>query len=389
MTIRDEKNLDQKFINAAEIITRAKPGATIPKEIVGIIEIAVGEDNVDFLRAFEEKSSLTMEELKESLKNKGIELAEEEILAKVEALAKNGVMMDQPTNDGLMIYRTLPFGRIFDYIFMRDIDIEDKDIKELARLQHSLLEKRKESVQKNYDSYKSTIDKVRPIDRTIISSYANQATGEEIEIVIDETIESPQEMILPTQTVQEIVEKYDDIAVGSCYCRNHTRVLGNPCKQTNIKDSCFTFGKSARHTAKHGFARLISKEEALDLLGKIRDDGLVHKAMHLRANPELREDAICNCCTDCCPQGGGFMIGPTANYTNYLAQINPELCTGCGTCVEKCHQLIIELNEDGIAERDEESCIGCGVCAYFCPENAISMVKTPLRIVRIMPPHQK
>ena len=389
MSISDEKNLDQKFIKATEILTRAKSGTKIPDELVGIIKIAVGEDNVDFLKAFEEKTSFTMEELKESLKNKGIELTENEILAKVDFLAKNGVMMDQPTAQGVTIYRTLGIARIFDYIFMRDIDVEDDDIKALAKLQHDWMERRKENVQIKYDEYKSTIDKVIPLDRTIISSYANQATGEDIQIVIDKTIESPQEMILPTQTVQEIVEKYDDIAVGSCFCRNHARVLGNPCNQTNIKESCFTFGKSARHTAKHGFARLISKEEALDILGKIRDDGLVHKAMHLRANPELREDAICNCCSDCCPQGGGFMVAPTANYTNFLAQINPELCIGCGTCVEKCHQLIIELDEDGIAERDEERCIGCGVCAYFCPENAISMVKTPLKIVRIMPPRRK
>ncbi|MHA2390609.1 MAG: 4Fe-4S binding protein [Promethearchaeota archaeon] len=385
MSVSEEKTLDQKFVKAAEIITRAKPGAKLPEEIVGIVKIAVGKDNVDFLRAFEKKSSYTMEELKESLNNIGIELTEEQILAKVDALAKNGVMMDQPASSGVMIYRILDFGRIFDYIFMRDIDVEDQDIKELARLQHNLHEKRKKQVQSNYDSYISSIDKVIPMDRTVLSSYVNQATGEEIEIIVDETIEAPQDMILPTQSVQEIVEKYDDIAVGSCFCRNHQKVIGNPCKQTDIKESCFTFGKSARHTAKHGFARLISKEEALDLLGKIRDDGLVHKAMHLRANPELREDAICNCCTDCCPQAGGFMVTPTANYTNYLARINPDLCIGCGTCVEKCHELIIELNDDGIAERDEERCIGCGVCAYFCPENAISMIKTPLRIVRMMP----
>jgi NAD-dependent dihydropyrimidine dehydrogenase PreA subunit len=389
MSISDDKNSDQKIVKVAEIITRAKEGAKIPEEIVEILRITVGEDNADFLKIFEEKNSLTMEELKDNLKKIGLELTEEEILAKVKILADNGVMMDQPTSEGVMIYRILPFGRIFDYIFMRDIDIKDENIKELARLQHNLYEKRRERVQTNYNALKSSIDKVMPFDRTIISSNVNQATGEEIQITIDKTIESPEDMILPTQTVQEIVEKYDDIAVGSCYCRNHAKVLGNPCKQTDIKESCFTFGKSARHTAKHGFARLISKEEALEILEKIRDDGLVHKVMHLRANPELREDAICNCCTDCCPQAGGFMITPTANYTNYLAEINPDLCISCGTCVEKCHQLIIELNEDGIAERDEEKCIGCGVCAYLCPENAISMIKTPLRIVRIMPTQHK
>jgi ferredoxin len=389
MTISDVKNPDQKFVRAAEILTGAKPGTKMPDELVRILKITIGEDNTDFLEAFTEKTSFTMEELKESLKNKGIELTEDEILAKVDFLAKNGVMMDQPTSQGVTIYRTLGIARIFDYIFMRDVDAENDDIKELAKLQYDWMERRRENVQNKYDTFESTIDKVMPIDRTIISSYENQNTGNEIEIVVDKTIETPQELILPSQTVQEIIEKYDDIAVGNCYCRNHAKVLGEPCKQTNIKETCFTFGKSARHTAKHGFSRLISKEEALDIFAKIRDDGLVHKVMHLRANPELREDAICNCCTDCCPQSRGFMIGPTANYTNYLAQINPELCTGCGICVEKCHQLIIELNEDGIAERSEEMCIGCGVCAYLCPENAISMVKTPLRIVRMMPPRRK
>ncbi|MHA2474564.1 MAG: 4Fe-4S binding protein [Promethearchaeota archaeon] len=388
MSESKEKKIDPKFVRAAEIILRAKSGTKLPDEMVGIIKIAVGENNAEFLTAFEEKNSQTMEELKESLKIRGIDLSEEEILEKVDFLAKNGVMMDQPAGSGVMIYRILPYGRIFDYIFMRDVDAEDPQIKELARLQLELHEKRKMSVQKNYESFKSTIDKVIPIDRTILSSYTNQATGDEIEIIVDQTIEIPQEKILPTQSVEEIVNKYDDIAVGGCYCRNHAMVLGNPCKHTNLKESCFTFGKSARHTAKHGFARLISKEEALDILAQIRDDGLVHKVMHLRANPELREDAICNCCPDCCPQGGGFMVQPTANYTNYLARVNPELCTGCATCVENCHELIIDLNDDGVAEPDQENCIGCGVCAYFCPENAISMIKTPLRIVRIMPPHR-
>jgi len=222
--------MDQKFIRATEILTGAKLGSKMPEELVGIIKIAVGDDNVEFLEAFAEKTSFTIEELKETLKNKGIELTEDEILAKVDFLAKNGVMMDQPTSQGVTIYRTLGIARIFDYIFMRDIDVGDDKIKELARLQHDWLEKRRERVQNKYETYESSIDKVRPIDRTIISSYENQNTGDEIEIIVDKTIETPQEMILPSQTVQEIINKYDEIAVGNCYCRNHAKVLGEPCE---------------------------------------------------------------------------------------------------------------------------------------------------------------
>ncbi|KKN23295.1 hypothetical protein LCGC14_0906310, partial [marine sediment metagenome] len=201
MTISDEKNPDQKFIRATEILTGAKPGTKLPEELVGIIKIAVGDDNADFLEAFAEKTSFTMEQLKESLKNKGIELTEDEILAKVDFLAKNGVMMDQPTAQGVTIYRTLGIARIFDYIFMRDVDADDDKIKSLAKLQHDWMQKRRERVQNKYDGYASTIDKVRPIDRTILSSYENQSTGDDIEVVVDETIELPQETILPSQSV--------------------------------------------------------------------------------------------------------------------------------------------------------------------------------------------
>ena len=68
-----------------------------------------------------------------------------------------------------------------------------------------------------------------------------------------------------------------------------------------------------------------------------------------------------------------------------LAQVDQDLCVGCGTCVERCYYGAMELNEEGKAERTGEYCIGCGVCAYFCPENAISLVEDE-RIVRIIPP---
>ena len=59
------------------------------------------------------------------------------------------------------------------------------------------------------------------------------------------------------------------------------------------------------------------------------------------------------------------------------AEIDPEVCTGCGLCESECRfQAILPPAhpEDGIAYRvDSIACEGCGVCAYVCPENAIRM----------------
>ena len=49
------------------------------------------------------------------------------------------------------------------------------------------------------------------------------------------------------------------------------------------------------------------------------------------------------------------------------AQINPDLCTGCGTCLPLCR--FGAINER--FEVDPIRCEGCGVCVDFCPVQAI------------------
>ncbi|MGD9381129.1 MAG: 4Fe-4S binding protein, partial [Candidatus Thorarchaeota archaeon] len=52
-----------------------------------------------------------------------------------------------------------------------------------------------------------------------------------------------------------------------------------------------------------------------------------------------------------------------------VALINPETCTECGLCVEKCRfEAIDPPNVNAIA------CEGCGVCAFVCPEKAVEMM---------------
>jgi len=55
------------------------------------------------------------------------------------------------------------------------------------------------------------------------------------------------------------------------------------------------------------------------------------------------------------------------------AKINPEICSGCGTCIEVCPYGAPTKKDDGTTEIIAAACKGCGCCGASCPENAISM----------------
>ena len=69
--------------------------------------------------------------------------------------------------------------------------------------------------------------------------------------------------------------------------------------------------------------------------------------LHLLMQPEIRKR------TDF--TGGGVAI------------IDPDRCSGCGTCIDMCRWSAI--SPDFVV--DEIACEGCGVCVDFCPEQAI------------------
>ena len=349
--------------------------------IYEILKITIKDENLDFVLAFENQKSQTMEQLKESSG-----LSEEEILKKADPLAKMGVIINQPNSQGVMVYQIFPFHRQFEYIFMKNLEKTEENYK-LARLFHKLNEEHSDIVQSQYDGYSAALNRMPPMDRTI-PILENLETGDEINVIVNEELEVPEEKILPAQKIRELIEKADDIAVGNCYCRQHQEFLDNPCKMIDLIPSCMTLGKSARHTSNHGFSKLVSKEEALEILKKCEDAGLVHKAYHKYGNSSAEEVAICNCCNCCCMTARDCLIFPVVNETNYLAEIDEDLCIGCGTCVDLCYNKAIELNDDDKAERIEEYCAGCGVCAYHCSENAISLIEGP-RMVRMLPPRKK
>lgn len=51
-------------------------------------------------------------------------------------------------------------------------------------------------------------------------------------------------------------------------------------------------------------------------------------------------------------------------------QTDPELCTGCSTCVDQCPVSALSMN-DHLPQVDAETCIICFCCQEVCPEKAI------------------
>lgn len=388
----DEKmteSINEKYKAVAGVIAGAGgPLSRVSDISIQILKKIINEKELDFLMAFKEQRSQTMDQLKESLKKINLTLSEDEINQKANTLAKCGAMFNQPNSKGVMVYRVMPFWNvgIYEYTFMGGPPSTPEN-KELAALFTKMSKENDDFIQSNYDAIVSNMDRMIAPDRTV-PIRLNKDGGNINIIKIDEKIEVPQEWIIPAQEVEKIIEKFDKIAVGHCFCRYHEYLDGNPCEQVDPQiENCFSFGKSANHVSQNGFGRLISKEEAHKILRQSEEFGLIHKAYHPRSNITRPETSICSCCSDCCGNSATKAVHPVINASMYITAVNKEKCTGCGTCVEKCPTEATFLNDDNKAERKEELCIGCGVCAYFCPDEAISLVEKP-RIVRI-PPHRR
>ena len=63
--------------------------------------------------------------------------------------------------------------------------------------------------------------------------------------------------------------------------------------------------------------------------------------------------------------------------SGYVAQVDGDLCAGCGDCADLCQFAAISV--DGVALIDAIACMGCGVCVAHCPQEAIELVRDPAK----------
>jgi electron transport complex protein RnfB len=178
------------------------------------------------------------------------------------------------------------------------------------------------------------------------------------------------------------VGRYDDareliegsagpIALMNCICRQGKELTGEPCRQTDARRVCMTFRGAARKLVEEGTAETIPREEALALVRRAEQDGLVLQPENTR-DPHF----ICFCCGCCCGVlTTARQLPRPADYlqSNYRAFVDPERCTECETCHSRCPMDALD-SSDGATRVDDGRCIGCGLCVSTCPSEALSLV---------------
>ncbi|MFX0058275.1 MAG: 4Fe-4S binding protein [Candidatus Hodarchaeota archaeon] len=350
---------------ARNIIKAGGPPIPINETLIQLIKLLINEEQLNFLLIF--KKSLNIEQIKAK-----IELDENILRQKLKELMQIGMITGIPSrSSGQMIYRLVAFlPGLLEHTLMRG-EKGSKQLK-LARLWDQLFRDSNEITKKNYDIVMEAFKNAPPIDRVI---------------PIEQQLKSYEESIFSKSEVQDLIQKFDTIGVSYCYCRHLKDLLNDSCKIDAPRQNCLTFGRSARFLIENGFAKELTKTEAIKILEESEEYGLVHKAFHTKADPDLEELGLCSCCQCCCGNFQAFYKGtsPTHTFTSHIAQVNEDLCIGCANCTENCPMEATTLHES-IAVIDRNRCIGCGVCVSKCPEKAIELEKTELRRVFIPAP---
>jgi Pyruvate/2-oxoacid:ferredoxin oxidoreductase delta subunit len=171
----------------------------------------------------------------------------------------------------------------------------------------------------------------------------------------------------------EILRKEKLIVITDCACRRQKALFGRDCGKPI--EVCFMFGPMGQYYIDNGLGRRIDLDDALGIQAKAHAAGLVTQPASAQ-----KPFTMCNCCGCCC----GFLQAINKHpksaelvFSNYMAVVDQQTCSGCETCVERCEMGAVKMNADDLSEINLDRCIGCGLCITTCPEEAIGLVPKP------------
>ncbi|MDW7675803.1 MAG: 4Fe-4S dicluster domain-containing protein [Bacillota bacterium] len=333
---------NQVYLALAQRLDKNPIGAPLNETLMKILYILYSEIEAEIGKSFP-SGFTTIDKLAQVT---GIEISQLE--NHLHNMADKGLIVDIPRN-GQTYYLLNPLViGFFEYTFMRVSDkLPLKDLAELFEAYHH-----EEGVAKEFFG----------ANTKLFQTWAYES-------LMPEDVETE---VVSYEKASEMIRDAGHGSLTMCYCRHQASHLGTVCNAP-IEDVCMSLGGASEWLVRRGFARPATVDELLRVLEKTEKLGLVHLADNVQKKPAY----ICNCCGCCC---GALRTINEHNFlsvhpSNFIPEINSEACSGCGTCVKRCHINAIELNNNNLAAIKSERCIGCGACIKGCKKKAIKLVQ--------------
>ncbi len=313
--------------------------------------VTAEELSVFFLLPF--LHSITLDKLEKRARK--AKIPAQDLRVRLARLASEGIIMAYETPEGPTYERGHP-------VFMTEQQVRKPEDSPQRTFYAKFFDTFLDGDSANAAPNKTPYYRVLPVEATLTGKTTSK------KVIVDEIISDPRG-VLPIDIVSEMVKQDAKlIGVAECYCRKTKRILDQGCEYP--LETCFVFNELADALIRHGHARQIEYEEAMQILWQCEELGLVHSV----DNCEKEILNLCNCCSSCCILIKAWMRGQTNAEapSRYVAHHDADKCALCEVCISRCPIGVRTVN-DGKMVIDAGRCFGCGLCVAACPESTNRM----------------
>ncbi len=146
------------------------------------------------------------------------------------------------------------------------------------------------------------------------------------------------------EEVTKYLNEATTFSVSDCSCRTSRESMGEGCGHLK-EDMCVQLDHAAQYYIKTGRGREITREEAVEIIRKAEDNGLMHSVPNLDSPGHTH--AICNCCGCGCYAmrlANEYLNGDIVR-SNYKSVVDESKCVACGECIDVCPTNALRLGQ--------------------------------------------
>ncbi|KPJ49890.1 MAG: 4Fe-4S ferredoxin [Dehalococcoidia bacterium DG_22] len=180
--------------------------------------------------------------------------------------------------------------------------------------------------------------------------------------------------VITEEEMHQILDIMYPIGLMTCACRRSMRGLPDEENFTCIGMGPGMYKWERWPDTYRGGLCFLTPDEAKEALDTMRRRGLVHTVFTF-GTPYL--GGLCNCdYPDCAAVRTALDLDiKTLWKGHYIAEVDADLCNGCGLCVRRCQFKALSFSASTLkANIDPFQCFGCGLCRDVCKPDAIKLV---------------